>query len=110
MRISDWISDVCSSDLTRVGLSRHHFRGRTCSAVCSDKRSPPKSSLALWPFSATRRAWPVAGTRSYLLAQQTGEDRKSVVLGKSVSVRVDLGGRSSIKNITKYNDTTTSTE
>src|SRR3546814_16086500 len=30
-------------------------------------------------------------------AQHLARDRKSVVLGKSVSVRVDLGGRSTIK-------------
>src|SRR3546814_12570539 len=35
-----------------------------------------------------------------------GRDRKSVVSGKSVSVRVDLGGRSSIKNKTTITNLT----
>src|SRR3546814_16204980 len=41
---------------------------------------------------------PLAGMVPCALeALQTGEDRKSVVLGKSVAVRVDLGGRRTIK-------------
>src|SRR3546814_19231091 len=36
------------------------------------------------------------GERKYLWDKQTGEDRKSVVEGKRVSVRVELGGRRSI--------------
>src|SRR3546814_18367614 len=76
MRISDWSSDVCSSDLPgrlaagadrlarhRGGMGRRHRR-----------RVP---GLAAVP----------GGHR----------DRKSVVLGKSVSVRVDVGGRRIIK-------------
>src|SRR3546814_20968404 len=68
MRISDWSSDVCSSDLEGTNFKHvvapHHRR--------SDR---------------------VAGGRSVRLAV----DRKSVVSGKSVAVRVDLGGRRIIK-------------
>src|SRR3546814_18203284 len=35
--------------------------------------------------------------RDYVLREAGGRDRKSVVSGKSVSVRVDLGGRRFIK-------------
>src|SRR3546814_18270021 len=39
-----------------------------------------------------------------LVSRPSSADRKSVVSGKSVSVRVDLGGRRSItKNTTSYN-------
>src|SRR3546814_20057623 len=70
MRISDWSSDVCSSDL--------HLLARRDDDVI---------------FGGV-----VARIR---LAAETHEpvglDRKSVVSGKSVSVRVDLGGRRIIK-------------
>src|SRR3546814_8947160 len=43
--------------------------------------------------SELRRSW-VRGTRRHRLAGSPApQDRKSVVQGKSVSVRVDLGGR-----------------
>src|SRR3546814_6673292 len=93
MRISDWSSDVCSSDLQGVELVGHGY------------------------VRAGERAWQLAaGTARHVLLVQrqrhifwlavvervvvTGNalhfrklDRKSVVSGKSVSVRVDLGGR-----------------
>src|SRR3546814_17616960 len=89
MRISDWSSDVCSSDL-----------------VCDVKRCPlPSSSLRrIWWFSimplwtsATRSlAWgcALASLGEPWVAQRVWPmpDRKSVGEGKSVSVRVDLGG------------------
>src|SRR3546814_13232258 len=81
MRISDWSSDVCSSDLRgRGGLRRALFlyavgpRGRGAGARRGRRRR------------ARRDDGP--GLR---------KDRKSVVEGKSVSVRVDLGGRRIIK-------------
>src|SRR3546814_13292940 len=43
------------------------------------------------------RSWPWAAVRRQLLVLAGAEDRKSVVSGKSVSVRVDLGGRSITK-------------
>src|SRR3546814_12365773 len=72
MRISDWSSDVCSSDLPpHPGF---HRRG-PCRGRSGWTRPPPPSS------------------RCSLPARYCRTDRKSVVLGKSVSVRVDLGGR-----------------
>src|SRR3546814_13281734 len=79
MRISDWSSDVCSSDLLH-----------TPSPMPQRQSGPPASVLcASMQARSTRPA--------------TG-DRKSVVKGKSVSVRVDLGGRRIIK---KKNDSET---
>src|SRR3546814_20228655 len=87
MLISDWSSDVCSSDLLvhrNIGLpadvwSRHdrdhHLRART------------------WPHPAGD-ARPAEGRGS---GGGHRKDRKSVVSGKSVSVRVDCGGRHIIK-------------
>src|SRR3546814_18841902 len=121
MRISDWSSDVCSSDLdaadagiapdggdgtdeahaadvlvncgkTAIGLSPEHGAGpasRACGpAFCGCRRgrcrpcarrcpAPPPASLPSAVCPAGGRA---------------AADRKSVVQGKSVYVRVDLGG------------------
>src|SRR3546814_11528443 len=71
VRISDWSSDVCSSDL-------------------------------IFPdgYDSTKMFWFVDGKTAYggraallPLLLSILKDRKSVVSGKSVSVRVDLGGR-----------------
>src|SRR3546814_15016992 len=72
MRISDWSSDVCSSDLRRHRVAGHGHR-----------------IGARWSRNRVRPLRPRA-------------DRKSVVKGKSVSVRVDLGGRRLIKKKTKH--------
>src|SRR3546814_12150061 len=84
MRISDWSSDVCSSDLV---VTPELGRGE-----------PHDLELdAVW----------VAGVEALVdrvvagSLQRTGGlqalDRTSVVWGKSVSVRVDLGGRRVVK-------------
>src|SRR3546814_20109870 len=78
MRISDWSSDVCSSDLTP---SRQERR---------------KVSVASTSFFSLIRA-----------SSTMGPDRKSVVKGKSVSVRVDLGGRRIIKTQTSTSKSST---
>src|SRR3546814_15998077 len=82
MRISDWSSDVCSSDLrarelTR-GIGRDMFEHRAVAQVDV----------------------PVVGAAD----RQAVGDRKSVVSGKSVSVRVDLGGRRIIQKKTSKNE------
>src|SRR3546814_8993115 len=79
MRISDWSSDVCSSDLRIAKPRPREFRERVCPPPASEEDQPDADHDA--------------GSR----------DRKSVVSGKSVSVRVDLGGRRIIKkkNITQ---------
>src|SRR3546814_17820653 len=106
MRISDWSSDVCSSDLVRGAAAasrRQGDRGR--------RRRPGESRRA--PQARDRRA---AQCRQIDADQPdarrgSAEDRKSVVSGKSVFVRVDIGGRRSIKKknniiIMYYNSTT----
>src|SRR3546814_20173932 len=75
MRISDWSSDVCSSDLL-VPMSRP--------ATIADRRGDTGFIFGVNP------AWRV-------MRYPPSSDRKSVVSGKSVSVRVDLGGRRIIK-------------
>src|SRR3546814_17164291 len=99
MRISDWSSDVCSSDLElpngvfQVQVIEHHRIQVT--------HQRAKSVLQIEAMLLKVRRGIANGVGLVRLdAQQTGpraEDRKSVVKGKSVSVRVDLGGRRIIK-------------
>src|SRR3546814_20523863 len=96
MRISDWSSDVCSSDLQGRGVfaglpapltaTRYH-------SLTIDPASFPHEHLEV---TATAEDGVIMGLQHRTLpiyGVQFHPDRKSVVSGKSVSVRVDLGGR-----------------
>src|SRR3546814_17883035 len=96
MRISDWSSDVCSSDLNRgcVGPidslpgNFDHVLGdvhalRDHVEVRARRADDPQGRIKLDAGAATDGGDPDRGA----------VDRKSAVQGKSVSVRVDLGGR-----------------
>src|SRR3546814_19036331 len=104
MRISDWSSDVCSSDL--CGLNELMLpENEPGSSIMPGKVNPTQCE------SMTMVATQVIGNDfSITLAGSQGnfelKDRKSVVKGKSVSVRVDLGGRRIIKkkNKRKYKE------
>src|SRR3546814_16188600 len=107
MRISDWSSDVCSSDLRVVAIRsmegiviarQELWNDIELAIISAANRSSVSASSASTEIRerARRRgrrpASHVIGTT--LLAKGA---RKSVVSGKSVSVRVDRGGRRSIK-------------
>src|SRR3546814_15979604 len=83
MRISDWSSDVCSSDL----LTRIPGFGR------------PRRTWARCPI------WGSAPCRQSFQVHERSEERR---VGKSVSVRVDLGGRRIIKKKTNHPQYSTS--
>src|SRR3546814_12069504 len=111
MRISDWSSDVCSSDLhDRIYFLRsvqkvayrvddRHFdpgRVRRLAQHGGGERAfrhglavSHQHGGALAPAKAKAQADIARGLR--------GADRKRVGAGKSVSVRVGLGGRGTIK-------------
>src|SRR3546814_16909814 len=87
MRISDWSSDVCSSDLlpwrfqiTVRGNVRHTRRCRRTRILGAGHQIFEQALAAA-----------LAAAAGFAIATQA--DRKSVASGKSVSVRVDLGGR-----------------
>src|SRR3546814_13129405 len=107
MRISGWSSDVCSSDLI-VGVE----------ALCRLKSDTGEIVPAAEFTDAMADAHAAFGITERMLARIVADikswhgmgldfghvginvpspDRKSVVEGKSVSVRVDLGGRRIIK-------------
>src|SRR3546814_12463623 len=101
MRISDWSSDVCSSDLRKVSpiaagsgllLRRGGLGGRggRFRAGRGDLRR------AAEPGDRLDRIFELEVLDAFLF-EILGGDRKSVVEGKRVSVRVDLGGRRYIK-------------
>src|SRR3546814_14719052 len=104
MRISDWSSDVCSSDLRDMdndplgGRSVNEFAlearyrfGNFGIVLFVDAGQVYRSSYP--QFSDIRFGVGIGGRYS----PNFGQERKSVVKGKSVSVRVDLGGSRLIK-------------
>src|SRR3546814_17544844 len=95
MRISDWSSDVCSSDLPRRYRIRH---GQALFLLCQHERRQVDDA-APGGFQLSRARYgddAVDRVARRSLWSGTG-DRKSVVEGERVSVRVDLGGRRILK-------------
>src|SRR3546814_13994295 len=118
MRISDWSSDVCSSDLN-AEIDNREIGGQFY--ITADVKpggdvervekiigeeldkllaeGPTKAEMARLRTSTVasfvRSLESISGKASLLAESQTylGRNRQSVVEGKSVSVRVDLGGR-----------------
>src|SRR3546814_16577128 len=113
MRISDWSSDVCSSDLLNRRRTPFLVDGGDYAHGCH--RRPVKSVAERCQRVEVGDAGcggvDVGGQRSDRAAPPVAPgDRKGVVEGKSVSVRVDLGGRSIIKKKKKQKETKQSTE
>src|SRR3546814_13294422 len=121
MRISDWSSDVCSSDLFRRydgtlgGLFRQIQRSMGVTIWWNEGIyvSPVGRYSVMLPQNKDLMAQVVSelqakGAKNVVASLQAGTvsfvapgDRKSVVSGKSVSVRADPGGRSLSKTKTK---------
>src|SRR3546814_15615533 len=97
MRISDWSSDVCSSDLSETACAvslKFHRNIPAPDATEQAKRMEANELLEC----GEHYHQPTAHTKKTLIS--IAADRKSVVYGKSVSVRLDLGGRRIIKKKT----------
>src|SRR3546814_17568368 len=98
MRISDWSSDVCSSDLSVaimamvvcIQSSANHPSNGLPSAM---RRDSGCTQGLLTSLSSTKTNF----TTTQVSQIGSRVDRKSVVEGKSVSVRGDLGGTRIIK-------------
>src|SRR3546814_18308141 len=124
MRISDWSSDVCSSDLSiearlagDIGPANWvvgvYGVNDTVDFLTDLDETDSAASIVRTNYRQTRKSravfgqvdWPitdkftVTGGLRYTddKARFAGSDRKSVVSGKSVSVRVDRGGGRIIK-------------
>src|SRR3546814_11316259 len=119
MRISDWSSDVCSSDLSGLDDAdlvedRHRVEVDHDLRLGVPERVPqpddravgqPGRVVGLEHVERARRSLAESGGGGHGLVRDLVDveirDRKRVVWGKSVSVRVDLGGRRTIKKKTK---------
>src|SRR3546814_16499301 len=111
MRISDWSSDVCSSDLVQPRGAGGAFCAALQGKLAAVVRGITHCMLRVLSPSAARAsvfvsscdgsvdgsASPSAAAVSGLLASSASVARKSVVEGQRVSVRVDLGGRGILK-------------
>src|SRR3546814_17039095 len=110
MRISDWRSDVCSSDLPQKVIWAYGQRGVKRHSMWTDmggaQRLPSITSTER-PFGR-RTGWAIfwvmpasaPAIRTWLdrpCVWRRPAARKSVGAGKRVSVRLDLGGRRDIK-------------
>src|SRR3546814_9139461 len=82
MRISDWSSDVCSSDLTG-------------SALLSDDAERP--ALCCGDFPIERRRVPQAGARGHAAQPGGGQDRVgAVIVGGKALMRLRFDGKESV--------------
>src|SRR3546814_12245295 len=88
MRISDWSSDVCSSDLRAVPVRR---TGVPPMAKTAKKRQNPNATVIM--FDVIYQDGSQTSNRR-VPADLRSEERR---VGKSGSVRVDIGGRRIIK-------------
>src|SRR3546814_17290318 len=114
MRISDWSSDVCSSDLGGKADGAKAGGGAQARPCSGDRTGASETGCGAVPYAGgTAGRKPVdrkgSGSRGVRNLHQSGSplDRKSVVLGKSVSVRVDPGGRSNIQKQKQQKNLTT---
>src|SRR3546814_13229826 len=111
MRISDWSSDVCSSDLLRRRMIearglRLQFRFLDQVALAAPEIEIPAQVGANLPDPIFATA--IRRRNVVILGEALAHfvaDRKSVVSGKSVSVRVVLGGRRLLKKKTSKQTT-----
>src|SRR3546814_16032433 len=120
MRISDWSSDVCSSDLEQLndggdqfhdGLSHLDHRQQGNSVPRDRSQGPPHrfrdATTDMPSVPQQPGVWAFLRRTSHRICLQTNlepncsrPDRKSFVSGKSVSLRLDFGVRRIIKKKT----------
>src|SRR3546814_12008712 len=108
MRISDWSSDVCSSDLDKpafmAALKNADFKS-VRGAFRFNNNNFPIQDIPVFEIAKDAKGrvsmrtltFPLRNHKDAYHQQCPLKDRKSVEEVKSVSVRVDLGGRRVIK-------------
>src|SRR3546814_19545828 len=100
MRISDWSSDVCSSDLTLSAPHRLSTIGPNMPSAASLQRASGSLKMSGWSClrcpTAIHDLWPwLRRASNRAMAIFRSEERR---VGKECVRRVDLGGRRNIKN------------
>src|SRR3546814_11656720 len=100
MRISDWSSDVCSSDLNQrlFRVARAVVRDDAeAEDVVQEAYTHAFAGLSTFRGESSLSTWltriELNEANGRLRKRRPSVDRKSVVMGKRESVRVDLGGR-----------------
>src|SRR3546814_15853799 len=111
MRISDWSSDVCSSDLFVSGFGDKALEAGFVNLDLPHRSGEHAAVLNQKGFGGIsandnprRQRQPCAiedAIRNFHRSRLFDTDRKSDVAGKRVSVSVDLGGRRLIKKKNK---------
>src|SRR3546814_16625711 len=107
MHISDWSSDVCSSDRPQT-VSFGSMAERQQKAVNLILKDPDVAAVTSFIGIDGTNATLNTGRMQIVLkpaGERDDKDRKSVVEGKSVPVRVDVGGRLIIKKKTNKKQT-----
>src|SRR3546814_13663410 len=96
MRISDWSSDVCSSDLSPPSPST------TCARRSTAPCRSPKSAWCIRAAASPALTRPIdaVGGGSPGPHHRRSEERR---VGKECVIRVDLGGRRIIKKKKQHN-------
>src|SRR3546814_19311344 len=103
MRIRDWSSDVCSSDLESIEVLRREQRELI---TLLGHRPPADTDGVISALNALETILNLSALSDERVSlsdalrwqrRVKGLARKSVVKGQSVSVRVDLGGRRMIQ-------------
>src|SRR3546814_16117190 len=114
MRISDWSSDVCSSDLGSKPSQANHNHLSQCHQVHHrqarglKRQNSLKMTRHLLDLAHRHRCGcRVQMTASEPVSARKCQDRTRVVQGKSVTVRVDIGGGRILKKKNKTKIKTT---
>src|SRR3546814_19021018 len=95
MRISDWSSDVCSSDLGRDQSRRHPGHA---AVIIRDTGQLERAGDRTGAAKQLRHVGETVGGEEMAAdADRAVVDRKTVVWGRSVYVRCEFGGRAPIK-------------
>src|SRR3546814_11403089 len=102
MRISDWSSDVCSSDLPRRLHDGMRCLVQSVGDIDQHSGIVARRDHCFARSGQTLAAWFACGDIAQFVISIM-QDRKSVMLGKSVSVLVSSGGRRLIKKKKSYN-------
>src|SRR3546814_20015869 len=101
MRISDWSSDVCSSDLAGLAVHQGVDGVDELQVLVQQHAADQRALLPARQADGRRRLHhPAAGFH----VPVGRKDRQGVVEGKSGSERVDLGGGRIIKKKTRMYD------
>src|SRR3546814_16227744 len=113
MRISDWSSDVCSSDLAG-GVGAQEAERDPLLARPAQRHQAVRHLLEAGAVALSQQFDVVAGRHRVgmeaVIRENQGADRKSAGSGKSVSVRVASGGRRTMnKKNKKKNQAKTNT-